>query len=113
MTAMAESRRLPGTSSVCQLCKRPIVWATTVAGPNGPGGKSQPFDPIEHEDGNVAIIPKERGRLLARALAKGETADRPIEFLGMPHAATCARPPASLPENVVDLAAHRARRAAR
>lgn len=108
-----QPRRLPGTSSTCQLCKRPIVWATTVAGPNGPGGKSQPFDPVEDPDGNVAIRPAARGRLLARALGKDDTVDRGIEYQAMPHAATCARAPATapvLPAGVIDLAAARARR---
>jgi hypothetical protein len=112
-------RPLPGTTSVCQLCKRTIVWATTVAGPNGPGGKSQPFDPVEDPKGNVALFPRGQGRLLARALQHGEDADRPLEYLGMPHAATCARAPvtagAPAPDmgNVVDFAAARRRRGAR
>ena len=104
------ARPLPGTRSLCQLCKQPIVWARTVAGPNGPGGKSQPFDPFENPDGNVAIIPRAQGRLLARALHKDETHDLTTEYRGMPHAATCKKPdPAArvLAPNVVDLAARR------
>lgn len=110
-TRKATPRTLPGTQSRCQLCGQRIVWAVTVAGPNGPGGKAQPFDPVEHVDGNVALTPRGRGRLLARALHHGETVDVPLEYRGMPHAATCAKKPAAvqvkMPENVVDLAAAR------
>ncbi len=115
--AWVRVRSIPGTASTCQLCKRPIVWATTVAGPNGPGGKSQPFDPYEAPDGNVAVYPAPGHRLRARALHKGEDPATPFEFRAMPHAATCAKAPTGanprLPAEVVDLAAHRARRAGR
>ena len=84
------ARRIPATTTLCDRCIRPIVWAVTVAGPNGPGGKSQPFDPYEDLAGNVALSPAHRGRLLARALFKDEHVDRPVEYCGMPHAATCA-----------------------
>lgn len=118
MTAPSKDqpRRLPGTTSTCQLCKRPIVWATTVAGPNGPGGKSQPFDPLEDPNGNVAIRVASNRRLLARALGKDDALDATVEYRGMPHAATCTRPvmaPPRLPEGVVDLAAARAKRRGR
>lgn len=82
--------------SFCHGCGRLVVWATTVAGPNGPGGKLQPFDPREDLAGNVAITqPVARGRLLARALHKDEQVERPLEYSGMTHFATCpvkARP---------------------
>lgn len=82
-------RPLPADSSTCERCGEDIVWAITVAGPNGRGGKRQPFDPHEHPDGNVAILSPRRGRLLARALMGDEQHDPPNEYLGMPHAATC------------------------
>lgn len=118
MTAADEKpRRLPGTVSTCQLCRRHIVWATTVAGPNGPGGKSQAFDPYESTDGRVAIVPRGGGRLWARALHKDESHDLLTELLGMPHVATCARPDpvpqTPLPGNVADLGAFRRRKGAR
>lgn len=112
-TAPAAPRTIPGTRSVCQLCRQPIVWATTVATEHGPGGKSQPFDPIENPAGNVALAPRSKGRLYARALRRDETVDVPLEYQGMPHAATCARAPSTpgLPAGVIDLtAARRARR---
>lgn len=110
------ARPLPGTRSLCQLCKQPIVWARTMAGPNGPGGKSQPFDPYENPDGNVAIIPRAQGRLLARALGKDDGLDEHAEYRGMPHAATCKKPDPKarvLAPNVVDLAARRRAKDAR
>lgn len=84
-------RTIPGPTAECEHCHRTIVWAVTVAGPYGPGGKSQPFDPIENAAGRVALIPRHGGQLFARALMKDETHDDPIEYLGMPHAATCPR----------------------
>ncbi|XBB66883.1 hypothetical protein ABFU82_22665 [Nocardioides sp. WV_118_6] len=80
----------PLARSYCHGCGELIVWATTVAGPNGPGGKLQPFDPRENPVGRIAITqPVARGRLLARALHKGETVERPLEYIGMTHFATC------------------------
>lgn len=80
----------PLARSYCHGCGELIVWATTVAGPNGPGGKLQPFDPRENPAGRIAITqPVARGRLLARALHKGETVERPLEYIGMTHFATC------------------------
>jgi len=80
----------PLARSYCHGCGELIVWATTVAGPNGPGGKLQPFDPRENPAGRIAITqPVARGRLLARALHKGETVERPLEYDGMTHFATC------------------------
>lgn len=111
---MEPPRTVPGTRSVCQLCRRPIVWATTVASERGPGGKFQPFDLHEHPDGNVALYPTTGGRLRARALGKDDELDRMVEYRGMPHAATCTRPapppPGVLPPGVIDLAAARAAR---
>lgn len=82
-------RRIPATHETCEFCGEPIVWAVTVAGPNGPGGKAQPFNHFEDARGNVALIPVTRERIHARALHKGEEVDVPIEYRGMPHAATC------------------------
>ncbi|MFW6776095.1 hypothetical protein ACOACO_17560 [Nocardioides sp. CPCC 205120] len=84
-------RPLPADSTPCGRCGARIVWAITVAGPNGRGGKSQPLDPHEHPDGNVAVSSPRRGRLLARALMADEQHDPHTEFLAMPHAATCRR----------------------
>lgn len=113
---MTAPRRLPGIRTGCPACRREIVYALTVAGPNGPGGKRQAFDPFEDPAGRVAIIPLGRGRLHARALHKGETHDEPLELLGMPHVATCPGAPAGtnprLPDEVADLAAARAKRGA-
>lgn len=101
------ARRLPAGRDICVRCGRPIVWARTVAGPNGPGGKSQPFDPFEDLAGNVAVYPGRRGQLFARALFRDEAVDRPIEYSGMPHAATCSgsplEPARRLPAEVTDL----------
>lgn len=113
-TAAPELRRLPAPKVPCESCGRNIVWATTVAGPNGRGGKNQAFDPYEHPDARVAVYPARRGQLYARALFKDEAVDRPIEYAGMPHAATCSgdptEPPRYQPPGVADLHAARARR---
>ena len=49
MTATAPAlRELPAEAiarTTCDSCGRPIVWAITVAGPNGRGGKLMPLDP--------------------------------------------------------------------
>lgn len=86
------ARALPGARVTCERCRAEIVWAVTVAGPNGPGGKATPLDPTEDPRGNVAVNPVAAGRLLARVLGKDEHHDPPIEFLAMPHFATCRRP---------------------
>lgn len=108
MTATAPAlRELPAEAIArtnCDGCGRPIVWAITVAGPNGRGGKLMPLDPLENLAGNVAITqPAARGLLHARALFRDESFDRPHEFAGMPHFATCpanGRP--ALPVDLVD-----------
>lgn len=109
-------RTLPDAiaTSSCAGCHRTVVWAITVAGPNGRGGKYMPLDPVEDLAGNVAITAPRRGRLLARALTKGETFDRPHEYAGMPHFATCpARARPELPAGVIDLQAARVKRRGR
>jgi hypothetical protein len=116
VTSVPNRRPLRGTRSICQRCRQPIVWATTLAGPNGPGGKSQPFDQFEDPAGNVAVRETGLGRLVARALGKDDALDQTTELRAMPHAATCARPEpraAVLPAGVVDLAAARARKGRR
>lgn len=74
-----------------------------------------PLDPLEATDGNTAVRPAAGGRLLARVLGKDESHDPPVEFLAMPHFATCAGNPEGsnprLPDNVVDFEAARNRRA--
>lgn len=67
------------------------MWAVTLAGPNGPGGKAMPLDPHEDPAGNTAVRPGHGGRLLARVLQKDEQALTPVELLAMPHFATCGR----------------------
>lgn len=108
-------RALPGRRAQCGRCRRVIVWAVTVAGPNGPGGKAMPLDPLEAPDGNTAVRPSAGGRLLARVLGKDESHDPPVEYLAMPHFATCPGNPEGsnprLPANVLDLEAARNRRA--
>jgi hypothetical protein len=106
-------RQLPGRRTPCSRCLRQIVWAVTVAGENGPGGKAMPLDPVEHPEGNTAVLPGAAGRLRARVLQKDERHDPPVEYLAMPHFATCpGKPPAleQLPDGVADLTAHRRRR---
>ena len=77
----------------CRRCRQPIVWAITVAGPNGRGGKGMPLDPLEDLTGNVAVLPVPGGRLTARVLGRDEHVDRPVEYSAMPHFATCTAPP--------------------
>jgi hypothetical protein len=91
MSAASETplRRIPGPVDTCEFCQEPIIWAVTVAGPNGPGGKAQPFNHFEHVDGRVALLPITRDRITARALHKDEDVDPPREYRGMPHVATC------------------------
>ena len=76
-------------TGTCHGCGRGIVWAITVAGPNGRGGKAMPLDPAEDLAGNVAVTVVTVGRLAARVLMKDESADRPLEFLAQTHFATC------------------------
>jgi hypothetical protein len=100
-------------TTLCEGCGNPVVWAITVAGPNGRGGKLMPLDPHENLAGNVAVTAPHRGRLLARVLTKGEDFDRPFEHAGMTHFASCptgTKP--ALPADVVALQElrHRPRR---
>lgn len=89
--ATTETRRqLPGEVVACEDCRAPIIWATTVAGPNGRGGKAMPLDHLEDTDyGNTAVWAVRIDRVLARVLSKGETHDAPLEYLAVPHFATC------------------------
>lgn len=101
-------------TSRCEGCHEDVVWAITVAGPNGRGGKYMPLNPHEDLAGNVAVTAPHRGRLHARVLTKGETFDRPHEYAAMTHFATCvARIKPALPPDVVDLAAERQQRRGR
>lgn len=113
MATETELRPLPAPPVArdhCSGCRRPIVWAITVAGPNGRGGKLMPLDPNEDPEGRIAITAP-HGRLLARALTKDEAIDRPAEYAGTVHFATCpTRSKPELPANVVDLQQQRARR---
>ncbi|BBH17526.1 hypothetical protein Back2_18130 [Nocardioides baekrokdamisoli] len=110
-------REIPAPANArhsCSSCGRPIIWAITVASPNGRGGKLMPLDPLEDSAGNVAITqPHGRGsRLHARVLMKDEARDRSgTQWIAMPHFATCAgKTKPELPDNVIDMAAHRRRR---
>lgn len=76
-------------TATCQGCRQAIIWTTTLAGPNGRGGKALPIDPVEDLAGNVAVRPAQAGRLVSRVLAKDETVDRPLEYCAMPHFASC------------------------
>jgi hypothetical protein len=98
-------------AGTCDGCGRPIVWAITVAGPNGRGGKAMPLDPLEDLAGNVAVRPAHGRRLVARVLAKGERVERPQEYSAMTHFASCpvgAHP--APPERKVELPPRRNRR---
>lgn len=81
----------PRAHGRCEDCRQPIVWAITVASPTGAGGKNQAFNPVEDPAGRVAITNPHRTQMRARALTGDEIHDPRVgEFLGMPHAATCA-----------------------
>ncbi len=112
-----EPRSLPAPAharTTCDGCRRPIVWAITVAGPNGRGGKMMPLDPREDLDGNVAVVQAPGGRLTARVLSKDEGVDRPLEYAGMTHFATCpTRTKPELPAEIVNLQEERRRRCGR
>lgn len=76
----------------CKACGAPIIWARTLAGPNGPGGKAMPLDAEPNPDGNVAARITASAPMLrrvCRVLAKDETHDHRAEQLYMPHFATC------------------------
>lgn len=96
----------------CDGCGALIVWAVTMAGPNGRGGKLMPLDPVESLAGNAAVRAT-GGHLIVRVLGKEESVDRYAEYQAMPHFATCpARTHPTLPPDVADLGAHRRRRRA-
>lgn len=110
-----EMRALPAPDIArdkCGGCRRPIVWAVTVAGPNGPGGKLMPLDAFEDLNGRIAVTqPFARGRLLARTLFKDELVDRPVEYLAIHHNGTCpTHTKLEVPTNVIDLASQRTKR---
>lgn len=84
-----EVKPLPGYPSTCRTCQRAIVWAVTVAGPNGPGGKRMPLNPRTDPKGNAAVSVGIGGALRVRVLSKGERHDVTLELLAMPHFATC------------------------
>lgn len=83
----------PAPRSTCEGCGATIVWAITTAGPNGPGGKKIPLNADEDPAGSYGVTHPRRGHLVARALTRDEQADRPGEYLAMPHFATCPVPP--------------------
>lgn len=119
MTELANppARTLPEAETrgtLCEGCRRPIVWARTLAGTNGRGGKLMPLDPLEDAAGNVAVSNPHRGVLYARVLHKDEDVDRPVDFRAMPHFATCpTRTKPEIPQNVIDLAEAKRKRKAR
>lgn len=113
MTGHLEPRPLPQpiARTSCDGCGATIVWAITMAGPNGPGGKLIPLEPLEDLTGNVAVIAPHLGRLVARVLTKDEHVDRPHEYAAQTHFAACpARTKPELPPEVVDLAEQRTKR---
>jgi len=86
---------------VCSLCRRPVIWATTVY------EKSIPLDPEPDPDGNQAVYRDVSGALRTRQLKKGQEA-QPFEKLHMVHIASCParrRPtsPVPLPSNVIPI----------
>lgn len=85
----AAARRLPADAQDCDRCGARIVWARTVAGPNGRGGRAMPLDEYESARGNVAVQPVTANVLRARVLGKDEHHSPPVEYLAMPHFATC------------------------
>lgn len=90
MTAPARQLPASNVTSFCHGCGAQLLWAYTVAGPNGPGGKLMPLDPLESlASGNVAVTAPRRGRLNARVLAHDEYVDRPAEYAASTHFATC------------------------
>lgn len=100
-------RRLPpaAATTTCEGCGATIVWARTVAGPNGPGGRWMPLNPLEDLAGNVAVTAPHRDRLHARVISRDEDIDRPHEYAGQTHYATCrTRTHPAVPEQLVDLA---------
>lgn len=111
------ARPLPEAATrgtLCEGCRQPIVWARTLAGDKSRGGKLMPLDPIEDSAGNVAVSNPHRGVLYARVLHKDEVVDRPIDYVGMPHFATCpTRTKPEVPQNVIDLAEAKRKRKAR
>ncbi len=86
---MTTPRKIDGRRAVCRYCQQPIVFATTLAGANGRGGKPMPLDPTPHPDGNVAVRRTSPGHIVARVLGKDDTLDTTIEVRAMPHFATC------------------------
>lgn len=93
MSTTDTTRRLPGEVVACELCGAAIVWATTLAGPNGPGGKAMPLNALEDlAYGNTAVHSPRHGQVVARVLHKGESHDHPLEYLAVPHFATCPYP---------------------
>lgn len=91
VTPPGSTRRLPAPAQACERCGAQIVWARTMAGPNGAGGKAMPLDQHENPRGNVAVLPGVVGQLRARVLGKDEHHAPPVEYLAMPHFATCRR----------------------
>lgn len=109
-------RPLPpaAATTLCEGCQRPITWARTVAGPNGPGGKWIPLDPHEDPAGNVAVTVAHRGRIRARVMQRDEAPDRPAEWQAQTHYATCpTRTHPNVPAQLAELEPAPARKARR
>lgn len=87
------TKRVPGIQRSCSRCRNPIVFARVMVTDTGRGGGMMPFDPDPNDAGNFAVRALSRSTGLARALKKGESYDRMIEVLAMPHAATCSKRP--------------------
>lgn len=90
-TEKKKPKTLPGRVGVCRVCRAPIVWAVTSAGPNGRGGKPMPLDAAPNDAGNVAVRAALAGRLVARVLGRDENHDPVLELRAMPHFATCGK----------------------
>ena len=93
------------SSGVCSLCRRPVIWATTVY------EKSIALDPDPDPDGNQFVYRDGTGALRTRQRKKGQE-PQPFERIHMPHVASCParRKPPPLPSNVTPITAARSLR---
>lgn len=85
-------RRIPGNVVPCRSCGATILFARTLPGKVGRGGKLIPLNPVEDPVGNVAVRntgDQYRAALVARVLADDDALDTVTEYRAMPHAATC------------------------
>lgn len=91
-------------AQTCNLCGRPLLWATTVY------ERPIPLDPTPDPDGNQFVYRDGTGALRTRQAKKGQE-PQPFERVHQPHFATCPkrRAPAP-PSNVTPITAARSLR---